>query len=88
LFEEEFFSNFLMLTLQDKFFNDNLEVKLMGIMRPQDDPGLMAGGSIAYDFQNGLVLTAGTLIFIGGGDEMLQIYENSDLVYFRARMNF
>jgi hypothetical protein len=89
LYQEELMTNFLLIGVQDKFFNERLEVKLNGTIRLTSlNPGYIAGGSIAWDFQNGLSATLGTSFFVGGDDDLLKMYENHDMLFLRARMNF
>ncbi|MDH5717134.1 MAG: hypothetical protein OEZ22_05805 [Spirochaetia bacterium] len=87
-YEEEFFSNFLLISLEDRFFNEYLELKAMSILRLANDVAYIPGLTITYNFQNGLKLTGGLMLIYGYQDDMLSMFDNHDIAYFRARMDF
>ncbi|MDH5721393.1 MAG: hypothetical protein OEZ13_12370 [Spirochaetia bacterium] len=87
-YEEEFFNNFLLLSLEDHFFDNYLEIKAMSILRLANDVGWIPGFNLTYNFQNGFTVTAGALLIYGYDDNMLSMYDNHDIAYFRAKMAF
>ncbi|MES0491273.1 MAG: hypothetical protein ABUK01_14865 [Leptospirales bacterium] len=87
--ENEFFSGFLMVALKDKWFNEKLEVNGAFLIRPVDeDSGYIPSVSFTWEFQDGLKLTAGYMAFIGNKDELISMYDEKDIFYLRARINY
>ena len=88
-YQEEFFSNFLLVLLKDKWFDEKLEVSTYVILRPtNDDIGYIPMLSFIWDLSNGIYLTLGGMLFVGNDDDMISMFNDKDMVYFRCRMNF
>ncbi len=86
---EPLITEVLLLRLEDKFFNESLEAEIGTVLRPKKDkPGYLVTFSLAWNFQNGLSIGAGGYIFQGNDDELFSLFENKDLVYLKASMEF
>jgi len=101
-YNKEFFTDILLLRLEDKFLQQRLKVSLTGVIRPRphahthdpsdtthkDQMGYIISPELSWDFENGLTLIWGGSFFVGNGDDLIQPFENNDLVYTRARFTF
>lgn len=89
LYEEEFFNNFILLRVEDRFFYEKLELSASAIFRSSDPAsGFIPTGSITWFVKDSLSLTLGAVPFISEGDKLMQIYDDKDVVFFRAKMSF
>lgn len=89
LYEKEFFSDFLLLTIEDRVAKNRLLLRVGVLLHTTTKkPGVMPLAHIEYFFDNGLSLAFGTNIFIGQDDTLLSLYDANDLIYLKARYNF
>ena len=87
--EDEFFSSFLLFSLKDKWFNEKLEANVTLLVRPVDlDSGYIPSLFFTWEFPEGLKLTAGYMAFIGNKDSLISMYEDHDIFFLRARINY
>ena len=87
-YQKDFFSNILFIALEDKFYESRLKVGANFMLRLSNDGGWVPGLNIAYDFKNGIIVSAGFMLIYGQEDEMLSMYENHDIFYAKARIEF
>lgn len=88
-YQAEFLNDFVVIRIEDKFFDRRLSVELGAIVRPvQNEAGYIPVVEAGWDFQNGLSVEAGAVIFEANNDELLALYENLDLVSLSARYTF
>lgn len=88
-YSPEFFNNFLLVRLEDKFFNQKLETKIGIIIRPKNkDTGYAPNGEIGWNFQNGLTMILGGVFFFGDNDPLFKLYRDANMVFTRIRYNF
>jgi len=86
---KEFFTDFLFISLENKFYNDHLELKGGSILRPiSKNPGWAPAFSISWNFLNGLKVSLGSMMFSGGDDTLIQMFENNDIAYLKAKKDF
>lgn len=88
-YEKELLSDFLVVGIEDRVAAEKLLLRAAVIVHTTDKkPGVMPLAHIEYNFDNGLSLAMGVQFFIGQNDELMTLYEASDIFYFKARYNF
>jgi len=89
LYEKEFFSDFFMIAWEDKFFREQLKIRLNTLIRPEGAiPGLAPGGSVTWDMRNGFEISVGTFLIYENDDTMLAQLAGKDLVTFKMKYTF
>jgi hypothetical protein len=86
---EPLINGILLVRLEDKFFNESLEAEVGALLKPEKSkPGHLLTFSLTWNFQNGLSIGAGGYIFQGNDDELMELFEEKDMVYLKAKMEF
>lgn len=87
---EPLINGILLVRVEDMFFNESLEAEVGALLRPEkgSKPGQMLFLDLAWNFQNGLSIGAGGYLFQGNDDELMELFEEKDLVYLKAKMEF
>jgi hypothetical protein len=86
---EPLINGILLVRLEDKFFNESLEAEVGTLLKPEKSkPGHLLTFSLTWNFQNGLSIGAGGYIFQGNDDELMELFEEKDMVYLKAKMEF
>ncbi len=90
LYREPLINGMLLFRVEDKFFNEGLEAEAGTLLRPEkgSKPGHLLFLDLTWNFQNGLSISAGGYIFRGNDDELMELFEEKDLVYLKAKMEF
>jgi hypothetical protein len=88
-YDKEFLSNILIVRVEDKFFDKRLGLELGGMVRPVERKfGYVPMLDISWDFQNGLILKTGLVVFVGRDDSLIAPYDNHDYAYVKARLDY
>ena len=84
-----FINKMLLVRIEDKFFDERLEAEIGTILRPvQKDFGYAGICELTLNFKNGLTVSGGGFFFIGNEDDLFYLFEDKDMVYLKARMEF
>ncbi|MBN2041809.1 MAG: hypothetical protein JW864_17365 [Spirochaetes bacterium] len=88
-YQEPFINKMLYVRLEDKLFNEFLEVEAGTIIRPiEKEFGYTVTGELMLNFKNGLTVSAGGFSFVGKQDDLFSMFEDKDMGYLKARMTF
>ncbi len=89
LYEEEFFNDFLLLVIEDKYFHEKLEISANIITKPANfKEGYIPSGQVTWFVHDSLSVALGATAFYADGDRFMELYKDLDLIYFRAKMSF
>lgn len=80
-YERGMLADFFLLAVQDRFYHNRIGL-FLGVF------GVIPKIQLDYDFQNGLTIAIGGLIFFNINHYILKNYRNHDFFYLRARYEF
>lgn len=88
-YEKEFFTDFLIIGIEDRFVKERFLLRLAVMLHTTDKkPGVLPIGHMEYNFDNGLTIAFGVNFFVGQNDTLMKMFEANDLLYFRTKFNF
>lgn len=88
-YTDPLFDSILLVRVEDKFLNEQLAAEAGTMIRPvQRKPGAAIFYEVKWDFKNGFSLSQGGYFFIGNDDDLFELVQGKDMLYFSARYSF
>ncbi len=88
-YRSPFLTDMLLVRLTDKFFDQRLEGELAALFRLKHSiPGYAITADLTWKVRSEFSISTGAYFFVGNNDELFDLFDKKDMVYFKAKLEF